>query len=170
MFRHKKLVRNIPVSISGKNRRVKRELSNRSPKIGLEATIVSVQAERDLLIGILETLSQSRQMNEYLERLVEQIRSYSGCRCVGIRLLDGDGNIPYVSYAGFSREFYESESPLSVKADKCMCIDVIIYNGQLKRGDTIVFGTTAEPVSTKIRALLEPRPLDEIRATQDKFI
>ena len=76
MFHHKKLVRNILVSISGENRRVKRELSNRSPKIGLEGTIVSVQAERDLLIGILETLSQSRHMSEYLERLVEQIRGY----------------------------------------------------------------------------------------------
>ena len=128
MFHHKKLVRNILVSISGENRRVKRELSNRSPKIGLEGTIVSVQAERDLLIGILETLSQSRHMSEYLERLVEQIRGYSGCRCVGIRLLDVDGNIPYVSYVGFSREFYESESPLSVKSDKCMCINVIKEN------------------------------------------
>jgi len=113
------------VSISGKNRRVKRKLSNRSPKIGLEGTIVSVKAERDLLIGILGTLSQSRRMNEYMERLVEQVKSYSGCRCVGIRLLDDDGNIPYVSYAGFSREFYESESSLSIKSDKCMCINVL---------------------------------------------
>jgi len=128
MFRRKKPVRDIPVDIYRKNRRVERELSHRSPKIGLQGTIVSVQAERDLLIGILETLSQSRNMNEYLERLVEQVRNYSGCRCVGIRLLDDDGNIPYVSYAGFSREFYDSESPLSIKSDKCMCINVIKQN------------------------------------------
>ena len=116
------------MNISGKNRKVTRELSNRSPGVGLEGTTVSVEAERDLHIGILETQSQSRHMNKYLERLVEQLRRYSGCRCVGIRLLDDDGNIPYVSYAGFSRKFYESESPLSIKSAKCMCINVIKQN------------------------------------------
>lgn len=114
VFRHKKLVRNIPMSISRKNQRVAWETSNSSPKVGLRSTTTSVKAERDLLTSVLETLSQSRQINEYLERLVEQVRNYSGCRCVGIRLLDDDGNIPYTSYTGFSREFYESESPLSI--------------------------------------------------------
>ena len=65
-------------------------------------------------------------MSDYLERLVEQIKKYSGCCCVGIRLLDSDGNIPYTSYTGFSREFYESENPLCIKSDKCMCVNVII--------------------------------------------
>jgi len=91
----------------------------------LEGLVASAQAERNLLIGILETLSQSRQINEYLERLVKQVKSYSGCQCVGIRLLDDDGNIPYISYTGFSREFYESESPLSINSDRCMCSNVI---------------------------------------------
>ena len=95
----------------------------------MESLVASAQAERNLLIGILETLSQSRQINEYLERLVKQVKSYTGCRCVGIRLLDDDGNIPYVAYTDFSQEFYESESPLSVRSDKCMCINVI-------KGDT----------------------------------
>jgi len=94
----------------------------------LESTTASVQAERDLLVGILETLSHSRHMNEYLEQLVEHVRNYSGCRCIGIRLLDDEGNIPYTSYTGFSRKFYESESPLSINSDKCMCINVIIGN------------------------------------------
>ena len=40
----------------------------------LRNTTASVKAERDLLISVLETLSQSRHMNEYLERLVEQIK------------------------------------------------------------------------------------------------
>jgi PAS domain S-box-containing protein len=116
------------MSILRKNRTVARESSNSSSKVGLESTTASVQAERDLLVGMLQTLSQSRHMNEYLERLVKQVKKYSGCRCVGIRLLDDDGNIPYTAYAGFSREFYESESPLSIKSDKCMCINVIKGN------------------------------------------
>jgi len=129
VFRHKKLVRDISVSISRKKRGVVGEPSNRSPRVDLEETAASLQAEKGVLIGILETLSQSRHVSEYLERLIEHIRKYSGCHCVGIRLLDDDGNIPYMSYAGFSREFYESESPLSIKSDKCMCINVI-------KGDT----------------------------------
>lgn len=88
-----------------------------------------LKSERDLLIGILETLSIRRRMDEYLGLLTEHVREYSGCNCVGIRVLDDDGNIPYMSYTGFSREFYELESPLSIKSDKCMCINVI-------KGDT----------------------------------
>lgn len=91
----------------------------------MEGTEGSVLAERDLLIGVLETLSQSRHMNEYLEQLVEHVRDYSDCCCVGIRLLDDEGNIPYVAYTGFSREFYESESPLCIKSDRCLCVNVI---------------------------------------------
>jgi len=116
------------VSISRKNKTKARESSNDSSRIGLEGTIASVQAERDLLFSILETLSQSRHMNEYLKRLVEYVRNYSGCRCVGIRLMDNDGNIPYTSYTGFSREFYENENPLCIKSDKCTCVNVIIGN------------------------------------------
>jgi PAS domain S-box-containing protein len=118
-------VRNIPVSISRKNKRVAREKSNITSKVGLRGTTASVKAERDLLASVLETLSQSRRMNEYLERLVEQVRNYSGCCCVGIRLLDDDGNIPYTSYTGFSREFYESANPLCINTDRCMCVNVI---------------------------------------------
>ena len=53
------------------------------------------------------------------------MKRYSGCRSVGIRLLDQKGNIPYVAYTGFSREFYDSESPLCISSDRCMCINVI---------------------------------------------
>ncbi|MFH1424883.1 MAG: translation initiation factor IF-2 [archaeon] len=42
-------------------------------------------------------------------------------------------------------------------------LDVILYDGTLKKGDTIVVGTTGEPIVTKIKALLRPNPLQEIR-------
>jgi len=42
-------------------------------------------------------------MNEYLERLVEHVRTYSGCRCVGIRLLDDEGNIPYTHFRSLTK-------------------------------------------------------------------
>ena len=108
-----------------KNRSSATKQANRVSRTGLDAATASLREESELLIGILETLSQSRYMDEYLEQLVQHLKRYSGCRCVGIRLLDDEGNIPYMSYDGFSREFYESESLLSLTSDKCMCINVI---------------------------------------------
>ena len=50
-----------------------------------------------------------------------------------------------------------------------MTINAILYDGTLHRGDTIVVGGKEKPIVTKVRALLLPKPLDEIRAPKDKF-
>jgi len=42
-------------------------------------------------------------------------------------------------------------------------IDVIIYDGVIRRGDTIVVEGVNGPIVTKVRALLMPRPLTDIR-------
>jgi len=48
-------------------------------------------------------------------------------------------------------------------------IDTIIYDGVLKKGDTIVVGGLPTPLTTHIRALLMPKPLDEIRDPRERF-
>jgi len=48
-------------------------------------------------------------------------------------------------------------------------INVIIYDGILQKGDLIVVGAKEKPVVTNIRAVLLPKPLDEIRDPRDKF-
>lgn len=48
-------------------------------------------------------------------------------------------------------------------------INAIIYDGVLQKGDTIVIGGKEKPIVTKIRAVLLPKPLDEIRDPRDKF-
>ncbi len=48
-------------------------------------------------------------------------------------------------------------------------IDAIIYNGTIKIDDRIVIGTIDEPVVTRIKALLKPKPLDEIRDPRERF-
>src|SRR2546430_6697756 len=60
---------------------------------------------------------------------------------------------------------------LEVKEEKGLGItlDAIIYQGTLSKGDTIVFGTAGKPGSTKVKALLKPKPLDEIRDPQERF-
>ena len=59
---------------------------------------------------------------------------------------------------------------LEVREDKGLgtTIDVIVYEGVIKKGDSIVVGAK-EPILTKVKALLRPKPLDEIRDPRDKF-
>ncbi len=82
---------------------------------------------------------------------------------------------------GLAQRFLEAEltteegpaegTILEVKEEKGLgvTLDAIVYKGTLKRGDTIVFGTTGRPGVTKVKALLKPKPLDEIRDPQDRF-
>ncbi|MFW6320512.1 MAG: translation initiation factor IF-2 [Halohasta sp.] len=42
-------------------------------------------------------------------------------------------------------------------------LDVVVYDGIIREGDTIVVGASNEPIVTEIRALLKPRPNAEIR-------
>jgi translation initiation factor 5B len=60
---------------------------------------------------------------------------------------------------------------LEVKEEKGLgtTLDVILYNGEFKSGDTVIVGTAHEPVVTKIRALLKPKPLAEIRS-EERFL
>ncbi len=48
-------------------------------------------------------------------------------------------------------------------------IDVILYDGILNKGDRVVVGGFGNPIVTKVRALLLPKPLNEIRDPEDKF-
>jgi len=48
-------------------------------------------------------------------------------------------------------------------------VNAIIYDGTLKVDDTIVLGGRDRPIVTEVRAILVPKPLDEIRDPRDKF-
>jgi translation initiation factor 5B len=60
---------------------------------------------------------------------------------------------------------------LEVKEEKGLglTVDAIVYRGALSRGDTLVLGSVGKPIVTKVKALLKPKPLDEIRDPQDRF-
>ncbi len=59
---------------------------------------------------------------------------------------------------------------LEVKEDKGLgvTIDAIIYDGVIRKGDSIAVGSK-EPILTKVKALLRPKPLDEMRDPKDRF-
>ena len=84
--------------------------------------------------------------------------------------------------AGLSQKFLEKRlsihvqgdakgTVLEVKEEKGLgkTIDVILYDGSLKVGEEIVLAGKNGIIKTKIRALLEPRPLDEMRSPQERF-
>ncbi len=49
------------------------------------------------------------------------------------------------------------------------CVDAIIYDGVIRKGDAIVVGGIQDPVVTRVRALLMPRPLEEMRIARTEL-
>jgi translation initiation factor 5B len=60
---------------------------------------------------------------------------------------------------------------LEVKQDQGlgMVLDVILYAGSIRKDDTILLGTRGEPLQTRIKAMLKPAPLDEMRDSRKPF-
>ncbi len=50
-----------------------------------------------------------------------------------------------------------------------LTLNAIIYDGTLNKDDLIVIGGKEKPIVTRIRAILVPKPLDEMRDPRDKF-
>jgi PAS domain S-box-containing protein len=74
---------------------------------------------------LLDLFAKKKTRTAYLNAVVEALREWTGCRCVGIRMVDEQGYIPYESYQGFSRKFWELENWLSLARDHCACTRVI---------------------------------------------
>ncbi len=48
-------------------------------------------------------------------------------------------------------------------------LDMILYSGTIKTGQTVAIGTNGAPLVTRVKAILKPKPLDEIRDPRDRF-
>ena len=84
-----------------------------------------IEDERRISHHLLEIVNRHTEIIPMLNDFIEEIKNFTGCNSVGIRLRDEEGNIPYSAYKGFSHRFYEFESPLSIKSDQCMCINIV---------------------------------------------
>jgi PAS domain S-box-containing protein len=89
-----------------------------SERVQLSASFVLQQ-------DCLELTCRATTMQELLVGYVERVKSYLQCDAVGIRIRDDAGTIPYQACEGFSQPFLESESPLSLDTDPCMCTLVV---------------------------------------------
>jgi translation initiation factor 5B len=60
---------------------------------------------------------------------------------------------------------------LEVKEEKGLgtTLDSIIFSGMIRKDDKIVVGTKGDPTILRVKSLLKPKPLDEIRDPREKF-
>jgi PAS domain S-box-containing protein len=85
----------------------------------------TAQARRETTRALLALFARKSSSQEYLAGVVEVVRAWADCQCLGIRVLDENGGIPYGASAGFDAEFLRLENRLSLKTDNCCCIRAI---------------------------------------------
>lgn len=96
-------------------------------EMGLDITDRKKALERmGVTSKLLEFFITKNGRKEYLDSVVDVLHEWTQCNCIGIRILDKQGNIPYESYTGFSQEFWEAENWISVKNHQCACIRVVL--------------------------------------------
>jgi PAS domain S-box-containing protein len=93
------------------------------------------ERRKDVTNSLLALFAQKTTRKEYLDSVVEIIRDWSDCKCVGIRITNNDGHIPYESSVGFSEEFLSLENNLCLHKDACVCIRVITQTPEPEEDD-----------------------------------
>lgn len=97
------------------------------------AQILSINRNNPLAqnIKVLSRLFTDTHLREnFLSSVVGKLRDWTDCQCVGVRVLDRKGEIPYESYVGFSYDFWKQENLLSIKEEghECVCLRMATGN------------------------------------------
>ncbi len=82
---------------------------------------------------LLELFATRSSRQSYADSVAKFLREWAGCRCAGIRLVGGDGRIPYTSHCGYSRAFLKLENCISLDTTDCPCGR--IFQGRSLTGD-----------------------------------
>jgi len=146
----------------------------------IKAQFPEVQTELDNRVyTIIGTLSRLGFRAERYDRISEFTQTVA---IVPVSAKSGEG-IPELlavltglTQAYLSQELQTTSGPargtvLEVKDEPGLgtTVNAIIYDGSLKVDDTIVIGGRERPIVTEVRAILVPKPLDEIRDPRDRF-
>ena len=131
------------------------------------------------LYNIMGTLSREQISSERFDRVRDFTRNVAIVP-VSAKTGEGIGELLAV-LIGLTQQYLEqrlqvTEGPaqgtvLEVKEEVGLGItlNAIIYDGTLHDDDTIVIGGKEGPITTKIRAILVPQPLEEIRDSKKRF-
>ena len=118
---------------------------------------------------LLQIANRQAKLAPLLRDIVEEIRKFSGCEAVGLRLLDPHGKIPYEAWLGFPDEFYRLESPLSIQSDECMCINVIKGTADAKQPFYTPGGSFYVNVTTRFLATVSEEDKGHTRNVCNRF-
>jgi signal transduction histidine kinase len=88
-----------------------------------EEIIERKEAEKHLTAtnSLLKLFCGTFRRKGYLEAVAKLLKTQCECDCVGIRLIDEQGNIPYIASSGFSSDFLEEEGCIALGKDTCVC-------------------------------------------------
>jgi PAS domain S-box-containing protein len=75
--------------------------------------------------GFLQIANRHFQMQPLLEAFAAELKALTGCGAVGVRIPNPEGLIPFLAHIGFSEEFIEQESPLSLVNNDTLCTWVL---------------------------------------------
>lgn len=139
----------------------------------------TMEAFNDRMYSIISMLAAEGVPADRYDRIDDFTKAVA---LVPVSAKEGEG-IPdlLLMLIGLAQRFLETqlsneEGPgkgtiLEVKEERGLgqTIDMILYSGVLRRGDTVALGTRGAPAVTKIKAILKPKPLDEIRDPRDRF-
>ncbi len=141
------------------------------------STVTELETRLYVLVGKLHEMGFSAERFDRIEDYTKQIAIVpcSAKNNIGIAEL-------LMVLTGLAQRFMEQKlqadvkgnakgTILEVKEEKGLGItlDVILYDGKLRVNDTIVIGGMEKPIVTKVRALLQPTPLAEMRDKKSKF-
>ncbi len=146
----------------------------------LKAQFPEIQTELDnRLYTVIGTLSRLSFRSERFDRISDFTQTVA---IVPVSAKTGQGIrellavLTGLAQVYLSQELQTTSGPargtvLEVKDEPGLgtTINAIIYDGVLKVDDTIVIGGREHPIVTAIRAILVPKPLDEIRDPRDRF-
>ncbi len=122
-----------------------------------------ISSTLQLLHQCLETAVSAEGVQQLLDAYVQQIKIYTKCSAVGIRLKEESGNIPYRACDGFTQHFNDSENPLCLHYDQCMCIDVIKGRTDPDNSFFTPFGSFYINGTSRFPASLPPEMLGRTR-------
>jgi translation initiation factor 5B len=143
-----------------------------------------IEIQRALDDKIYELIGKLHELGFESERFdrVDDFRKQVSIVPVSAKLGEGLPEVLAV-LAGLAQRFLEEQlkvevsgpargTVLEVKEEIGLgtAIDVIIYDGTLARGDSFAVGGLDKVITSRVRGLFQPKPLDEIRDPQDKFM
>lgn len=73
---------------------------------------------------ISHLFSNGHLRKKHLSFVVDNLKVWTGCECVGIRVVDEDGVMPYDAFVGFDYDFWQAENRLCLTEHQCGCIRV----------------------------------------------